>query len=109
MARSAPRPWLLALVIGLLAAGISTLASAHGGDPTQIHGCISQGGLNRGTVMVYSAPGYPGEGPNSQCGTRGFPLDWSQQGPSGPVGPAGALNLEGTADMAYITLNSCPE
>jgi hypothetical protein len=35
------RIWLFALLIGLVAAGAAGLVSAHGGDPTLIHGCVS--------------------------------------------------------------------
>src|SRR3982750_614017 len=65
------RPWLLALLIGLVAAGAAGLVSAHNGDPTQIHACVNQAATPRGQVIIYSAPGLTGSDPSSVCGTRG--------------------------------------
>src|SRR4051812_33494395 len=84
------RPWLLALLVGLMAAGAAGLVSAHNGDPTQIHACVNQAATPRGQVIIYSAPGLPGSDPASVCGTRGTPLDWNQQGIPGATGPMGS-------------------
>src|SRR3954463_16217409 len=84
------RPWLLALFVGLLAAGAAGLVSAHNADPTQIHACVNQSATPRGQVIIYSAPGLPGSDPTSACGTRGLPVDWGQTGGTGATGPAGA-------------------
>src|SRR3954469_4743848 len=93
------RPWLLSLGVGLVAAGLAGLVSAHGGDSTLVHGCVNLSGNPRGQLLVYSAPGATGlEGPNSSCGTRGQPLDWSGAGlagASGAQGPAGSTGAAG--------------
>jgi len=93
MATLLRRPWLFALLIGLLAAGVAGLVSAHNGDPTAIHACVNQAATPRGQVIIYSAPGLPGPDPTSVCGTRGTPVDWNAQGipgPTGATGPAGS-------------------
>src|SRR3954449_12707319 len=95
MATFVQRPWLLALFVGLLAAGAAGLVSAHNGDPTQIHACVNQAATPRGQVIIYSAPGLTGSDPASMCGTRGTPVDWGQTGGVGATGPAGATGPSG--------------
>src|SRR5688572_15260744 len=81
------RPWLVALLVGVVAAGAAGLVSAHGGDTTLIHACVHP---STKSVIVYSAPGLAGSEPaTSQCGTRGTPLDWSAAGSAGAPGPTG--------------------
>src|SRR5256885_12624103 len=95
MAMILHRPWLFALLIGLLAAGAAGLVSAHGGDPTQIHACVNQAATPRGQVIIYPAPGLAGSDPASTCGTRGTPIDWGSQGVPGPAGTTGFTGLPG--------------
>jgi hypothetical protein len=90
------RPWLLALLVGLVAAGAAGLVSAHNGDPTQIHACVNQGATPRGQVIIYSAPGLTGAEPaTSTCGTRGTPVDWGQTGSAGATGASGVPGPSG--------------
>jgi hypothetical protein len=96
MATLLRRPWLLALLVGLVAAGAAGLVSAHNGDPTQIHACVNQGATPRGQVIIYSAPGLAGGEPaTSTCGTRGTPVDWGQTGGVGATGPSGVPGPSG--------------
>src|SRR4051812_16025552 len=95
MATLLRRPWLLAFLVGLLAAGAAGLVSAHNADPTQIHACVNQAATPRGQVIIYSAPGLPGSDPISTCGTRGTPLDWNVQGSQGPTGATGSPGATG--------------
>jgi hypothetical protein len=100
MAHVLRRPWLFALFIGLVAAGVAGLVSAHNGDPTQIHGCVNQAATPRGQVIIYSAPGLTGAEPaTSTCGTRGSPVDWGSQG---AVGPTGASGPRGTGNAVEV-------
>jgi len=90
------RPWILALAVGVIAAGAAGMVSAHNPtDPNQIHACVSQTSNPRGQVIVYAAPGLPGSDPNSICGTRGVALDWNGQGSAGATGPSGAPGAPG--------------
>jgi hypothetical protein len=98
------RPWLLALLLGLVAAAAAGLVSAHNGDATQIHACVNQGATPRGQVIVYAAPGLTGGEPaTSTCGTRGTPVDWNAQGVQGPAGPTGATGPRGTGNAVEAT------
>jgi hypothetical protein len=98
MATILHRPWLFALLVGLLAAGGAGLVSAHNGDPSQIHACVNQGATTRGQVIIYSAPGLPGGEPAASiCGTRGSPLDWAQSGGAGATGPSGVPGTSGAS------------
>jgi hypothetical protein len=95
MGRWLQRPWLLAFLVGLLAAGAAGLVSAHTGDPTAIHACVNQAATPRGQVIIYSAPGLAGSDPTSLCGTRGISVDWGSQGVQGPSGVPGAIGPSG--------------
>jgi hypothetical protein len=65
---------LLIVSIGI---GIGTLASAHGGDTTKIHACVT----GKGTVRIVK--------PAEACKRGETPLDWSAQG----AGGAGSLEI----------------
>src|SRR6187455_1616446 len=120
MANLIHRPWLLALFVGLLAAGAAGLVSAHNGDPSQIHACVNQAATPRGQVIIYSAPGLPGSDPTSVCGTRGTPVDWGAQGvqgpsgvpgvtgPSGPFGATGGTGPSGPSGVTGVSGSSGP-
>jgi hypothetical protein len=90
--------WILALAVGLVAAGVAGLVAAHGGNPTLLHGCVSTSSNPRGQLTIYSLPGQSGPsnglaGPTGTCGALGSSLDWGTagaQGPSGGAGPSGA-------------------
>src|SRR3954453_10251080 len=103
MATFVQRPWLLALFVGLVAAGAAGLVSAHNSDPTQIHACVNQAATPRGQVIIYSAPGLPGSDPSSVCGTRGTPVDWGQTGAAGGSGPTGPTGPRGTGNAVDIS------
>src|SRR5437763_15402906 len=98
------RPWLLALFVGLCAAGAAGLVSAHGGDSTLIHGCLSTTSNPRGQVTVYSLPGQAGPsnglaGPTGTCGALGQPVDWNGQGLQGPPGVPGPSGASGPTGL----------
>lgn len=59
------------VLVGLMLVG-SGLARAHGGDTSLIHSCVNASGRIR---IV---------GPTSSCLGDEHPLDWNQQGPTGP-------------------------
>jgi hypothetical protein len=109
LAQLGRRPWLVALIVGVIAAGLAGIVSAHGGDSTLVHGCVNlstgSGGA-RGQVTVYSLPGMTGPGsglagPFSVCGTAGLALDWDgtigggAPGPTGPAGGPGPVGVTG--------------
>lgn len=81
-----------ALFGGLLAAGV-TLVSAHGGDASKVHACVSR----FGTVRIIEANGIC----NPFLETA---LDWSKDagagGPSGPTGPSGPAGPSGPTGPA---------
>jgi hypothetical protein len=103
LAGLARRPWLLALLVGLVAAGVSGAVMAHNGDATAIHACVNQGSTPRGQVIIYSAPGMLGSDPNSVCGTRGLAVDWNGQGVQGPTGLTGATGATGVGGPSGAT------
>jgi hypothetical protein len=104
MAHVLRRPWVFALFIGLVAAGVAGLVSAHNGDPAAIHACVNQASSPRGQVIIYSAPGLTGAEPaTSTCGTRGTPVDWGQTGGVGATGPAGATGASGLSGPSGAT------
>ena len=108
MATAMCRPWVLALVVGLLAAGAAQLVSAHGGNPNLIHGCVNPSSVPRGQIIIYSAPGLPNSDPNAICGTRGFPMDWfAAEGQSPGLAPA-KLSTTGAVPFTTGAADSVP-
>src|SRR4051812_37395204 len=91
------RPWVLALLTGICAAGAAGLVSAHNGDSNAIHGCVNQATTPRGQVVIYSAPGLPGSNPSAMCGTQGMAVDWGTTGGAGATGPSGPQGASGAA------------
>src|SRR6476620_8761770 len=108
MATAMRRPWVLALVVGLLAAGAAQLVSAHGGNPTLIHGCINPSSVPRGQITIYSAPGLPNSDPNSICGTRGLPIDWFPAGVESPPSTAARLITTSAVPFTNGAADSVP-
>lgn len=58
--------------------------SAHGGDVTLIHACVSS---RSGTIRIVTA--------TTTCDVRETSLDWSIQGPKGDKGDKGDMGLAG--------------
>ena len=77
--------WVTTATAAFLLVGLSSFASAHGGDPTQIHGCYKTGGNLRVVAPLESCK--PGE----------TALDWNIAGPQGPAGPLGPTGPAGPA------------
>jgi hypothetical protein len=107
------RPWMLALSVGVVAAGLAGIVSAHGGDPSLIHGCVSTSSTPRGQVTIYSLPGQVGPsnglgGPTGSCGALGAPLDWNALGAVGSTGATGASGLIGPTGLTGGTGPSGP-
>lgn len=81
--------------IALLAAVASIGALAHGGDATEIHGCVLK---DSKLVRIVD--------PNDACKATETALDWNAQGPAGPQGapgPAGPQGPTGPEGPAGIT------
>ena len=76
---------LLGAFLGLT---VSTMVSAHGGDPNSIHSCVN---LNDGSVVLRHS--------DTECGPllppNWIPVDWAIEGPEGPPGAAGAAGAKG--------------
>ncbi len=72
---------ILAFFAGSIASIFATIAFAHGGNTSLIHGCVGTGGLNQGRLRIIAA--------NGTCNANETPLDWNIQGVQGPPGPAG--------------------
>ena len=76
---------LLGTVLGLT---ISTLVSAHGGDPDSIHSCVN---LNDGSVVLRY--------PDMECAPllppNWIPVDWAITGPPGVPGVKGDPGIQG--------------
>jgi hypothetical protein len=107
------RPWMAALALGLVSAALAGIVSAHGGDSSMIHGCVSTTSSPRGQVTVYSVPGQVGPsnglgGPTGSCGAVGIPLDWSGQGVRGPSGPTGGAASTVVGGMMNAPDPCCP-
>ena len=58
--------------------GIAAYVSAHGGDPTRVHSCVTN---SNGALRIIAATG--------TCRSGETALDWNIVGPVGPMGPAG--------------------
>jgi hypothetical protein len=107
------RPWIAALGLGLVSAALAGIVSAHGGDSTSIHGCVSTSSNPRGQVTVYSLPGQSGPsnglaGPTGSCGILGVPMDWNGQGVRGPSGPTGGAASTVVGGMINAPDPCCP-
>jgi hypothetical protein len=83
------RRWRFALggavfgaVLALGLAAIATIPDSAG----VIHGCYVRSGASAGTLRVINAP-------NQSCKSTERALNWSQQGPPGPTGSAGAVGV----------------
>lgn len=99
--RKFPRGWLkwglAALLVALTGLGVATVVTAHGGDTSMIHACVSQGGpgdnddddRRPGRVRIV--------GPNDPCRGRETAVHWSILGPQGPQGPQGPPGPQGAA------------
>jgi hypothetical protein len=78
--------WLVVLNMVLISLVSVTLVSAHGGNTTLIHACVSN---SSGEIKIVGA--------NANCPSNYRALDWNiqgpagQQGPIGPVGPMGPV------------------
>jgi hypothetical protein len=86
------RWWPVAVALALLGAGGLTLAGAHGGDATKVHGCyltVPNPGNNPplGTARIVKA--------TEACKPNETALDWNAQGVQGPPGPQGAQGPQG--------------
>ena len=77
------KTWLIGVsVLGVL--GIAAYVSAHGGDTTRIHGCVSN---SSGSLRIIAATG--------TCRGGETALDWNIAGPVGPIGPMGPQGAVG--------------
>ena len=109
-ARLTGRPWLISLAIGLVGAGLAGIVSAHNGDPTAIHACVSQSPTNRGAVIIYSAPGLQGvsrrvlsAAPVARPSTGAQQASPVATGPSGAQGPSGRSRTVGSIRTVRAT------
>lgn len=79
--------WLVVLNVILLSLVSVTFVSAHGGNTTLIHACVSN---SSGEIKIVGA--------NTNCPSNYRALDWNIQGPAGqqgPIGPVGPVGPEG--------------
>lgn len=72
------------LAMALVALGFTGAASAHGGDPKLIHGCVKNNG---GAVRIVGASG--------ACASSEFAKHWAISGPKGDKGNTGATGPAG--------------
>ncbi len=79
-----------AMLMGYIGSRAAAVASAHGGDATQIHACVNPG---NGTIYMVA--------PDEACGPNQVALDWSIQGPAGPSGVLGFYDVE--QDLGFIS------
>lgn len=92
--RIRPLTMVVALVMGLLAAGGGAYAAAatSSTDTGIIQGCVDQhatmGGVQGLGIL---------EAGTASCPKQTTALDWNQQGPQGPAGPQGATGPQGPA------------
>jgi hypothetical protein len=80
----------LTALAALLSVGMAAVASAHGGDATRIHACVT----SKGALRIVGA--------SVECDTRKkeTALDWAitgtgEQGPQGPAGEDGKDGVDG--------------
>ena len=77
------KTWLIGVsVLGVF--GIAAYVSAHGGDTTRIHSCVSN---SSGSLRIIAATG--------TCRGGETALDWNIAGPVGPIGPMGPQGAVG--------------
>ena len=79
--------WLVVLNVVLISLLSVTLVSAHGGNTSLIHACVSN---SSGEIKIVGA--------NANCPSNYRALDWNIQGPAGqqgPIGPAGPVGPVG--------------
>lgn len=62
---------VLAFIGGAFATLLTTVAFAHGGDTSKIHGCVRNNGLLNGFVRIIDA--------NANCNNNETPLDWPKE------------------------------
>ena len=67
-----------AVLVTLVAIGVVTQLTAHGGDGDVIHACVSDAS---GEIKIV--------GPDEECKPNSSPLDWNVQGIPGSQGMAG--------------------
>lgn len=79
---------ILAAAVGA-AMALPVPASAHGGSPSIVHGCIKNGAL---TVRIVA--------PNAACASNETARHWNVTGVKGPAGPTGATGPQGLAGPA---------
>jgi hypothetical protein len=85
------------LVAVLLLSGV-TYVSAHGGDVTLIHACVTS---RSGAVRIVS--------PTTTCdASKETALDWGIQGPKGDKGDTGPKGPAGVLGIYYVTQSSDP-
>jgi hypothetical protein len=90
------------VLLGVLGAGIITVANAHGGDPAKVHSCYvttPSPGNNPplGSVRIVKA--------TETCKPNETALDWNAQGLAGPPGPPGS---GGTTTVRTATFTAAP-
>ena len=78
------KEWLAGVVIVVVAALGGGFALAHGGDASQIHGCVDK----KGDLSVIGA--------DESCSTQETPLDWNIVGPKGDTGGRGETGPAGS-------------
>ena len=81
---------IAALATAGAALGLGVFMSAHGGDTSQIHGCVDN---RSGTLRIIG-------GTQNCTSNRETPLDWNIAGPTGPQGPQGLEGPEGPSGPA---------
>lgn len=91
------------LLVVMVGVGGATLVKAHGGDLTQIHACLKNGGLRiiganetckaNETALDWNIQGL--QGPQGNPGPQGAPGPQGETGPAGPVGPVGPVGPQG--------------
>ena len=67
--------------------GAATLVSAHGGDTSKVHSCVSK----IGAIRIVGA--------DTLCDSKETPLDWATQGVPGPPGADGNPRVLDTGDL----------
>ena len=100
---------VIALSVGLVTIG--SVANAHGGDPSLIHGCVKAKDPKKGQVLIV--------GPDEACKKGYTATDWSIAGPPGivwkgawsdatPYVPNDAVDYLGSAYVAVLGSTNRP-